>query len=209
MPDDLFFFERQARAQGANLVCGIDEVGRGPLIGPVVASAVILPNDFQHSTLTDSKQLTQKKREEIYKELTENKAVKWSIASIEAEEIDRINILQATWKAMVQARANLKLVPDWTLVDGPRVPPLGNAQTSIIKGDQRSFSIAAASVIAKVTRDRWMNELDQQYPGYGFAQHKGYGTQLHLEALKKLGPCPVHRYSFKPVQLAIQQKEER
>ena len=128
---------------------------------------------------------------------------------IEAEEIDRINILQATWKAMVNARVQLKTQPHWTLVDGLRVPPLGETQTAIIGGDYKSFSIAAASVIAKVTRDRLMKELDCQYPGYGLAQHKGYGTKSHLEALRKLGPCSIHRRSFKPVRLVCEIQRER
>jgi len=199
---DLLSFEREAWSRGAVRVCGIDEAGRGPLAGPVVASAVILPRDFHHLKLTDSKKLTPRKREEIHEELTRNRDIHWTVASVDAQEIDRINILKATWKAMAKARATLQPEPDWTLVDGLRVPPLGEAQIFIIEGDARSFSIAAASVIAKVTRDRWMNQMDEQYPGYGFARHKGYGTKFHLEALKKLGPCPIHRHSFEPVRLA-------
>lgn len=187
-------------------VCGIDEVGRGPLAGPVVACAVVLPRDFHHPILTDSKQLTALQREKIYGELTSNSSILWNLASIEAEEIDRINILQATWKASVQAREGLFPSPDWTLVDGLRVPPLGENQTPIIKGDSLSFSLAAASVIAKVTRDRWMNEMDQKFPSYGFANHKGYSTKAHIEVLMKLGPSPIHRHSFEPVRIAATQK---
>ncbi len=195
-------FEREAWNRGAEKVCGIDEVGRGPLAGPVVACAVILPRDFKHASLTDSKKLSHQKREAIYAELTGNPDVLWSLASVDAVEIDRINILQATWKAMVAAREGLSHAPDWALVDGLRVPPLGEAQTPIVKGDSLSLTIAAASVIAKVTRDRWMCDLDRQHPGYGFAKHKGYGTRVHVEALEKLGPCPAHRRSFEPVRLA-------
>ncbi len=183
-------------------VCGIDEAGRGPLAGPVVTAAVILPRDSDFPGLTDSKKLTPKKREFFYEKLTAHRDLQWSVASVDVEEIERINILRATWKAMCQARDALQPPPDWTLVDGLCVPPLGSRQTPIVGGDALSLSIAAASVIAKVTRDRLMDEIDRQYPGYGFAYHKGYGTALHLEALMKLGPCPLHRRSFGPVKLA-------
>ena len=201
---DLLFFEKEAWSRGAVRVCGIDEVGRGPLAGPVVACAVILPPKFKHRKLTDSKKLTELQREKIYEELTNHPEVIWNLASIDPEEIDRINILQATWKASVLAREGLKQASDWSLVDGLKIPALGDAQTAIIDGDTRSLSIAAASVIAKVTRDRWMSELDQKYPGYGFAKHKGYGTSLHMRALMKWGPSPIHRRSFEPVRLAAQ-----
>jgi ribonuclease HII len=200
--NDLLCFEREAWSRGKVHVCGIDEVGRGPLAGPVVACAVVLPRDFQHSTLTDSKKLTALQREKIYAELTANPSVLWSLSSIESDEIDQINILQASWKASFFARAALSPVPDWTLVDGLKVPLLGENQTSIVKGDALSFSIAAASVLAKVTRDRVMEEMDRKFPGYGFASHKGYSTESHLEALMRLGPCPIHRRSFEPVRVA-------
>jgi len=199
---DLLKFERQARKKGAVRICGIDEVGRGPLAGPVVSAAVILPKGYRCPGLDDSKKLTASKREELFKVLTENPLVLWSVASIDSEEIDQINILKATWKAMVQARAGLYPIPDWTLVDGLRVPPLGETQTHIVDGDTLSLSIAAASVIAKVTRDRWMAKLHHFYPDYRFDKHKGYSTEFHLSALRKHGPCPIHRRSFEPVRLA-------
>lgn len=196
-------YEREALSRGALRVCGIDEVGRGPLAGPLVAVAVVLPPNFHHFTLTDSKKLTPRRREALHDELTTLPGLQWSAAQIEPEEIDQINILQATWKAMVTARSNLDPAPDWTLVDGLHVPPLGNRQISLIKGDSLSLSIAAASVIAKVIRDRQMLAMDTLYPGYGFAKHKGYGTALHQEALNRLGPCPIHRRSFGPVRRTI------
>jgi len=164
-----------------------------------MAAAVILPKDFQHDTLNDSKQLTPQQREAIYEELTNRSDVIWSVAAIEADEIDRIDILRATWKAMATARDGLSEQPDWTLVDGLRVPPLGRRQTPIIDGDCKELSISAASVIAKVTRDRLMVRMHEIYPLYGFAEHKGYGTAQHLEALTRLGPCPIHRLSFEPI----------
>jgi ribonuclease HII len=199
----LLFYEREVWKKGAQRVCGIDEVGIGPLAGPVVAAAVILPQKFKHKVLTDSKKLTEKQREELYKELTTNSEILWSVATVEVDEIDRINILKASWKAMIEARSMLEPL-DWTLVDGRRVRVLGENQTNIIKGDAKSFSIAAASVIAKVTRDRKMNELDKQFPGYGFAEHKGYSTPTHLKALKELGACAIHRRSYEPVRATFQ-----
>jgi len=202
MRSHLLRYEREAWMRGVRRICGVDEAGRGPLAGPVVAAAVILPADFEHPKLTDSKKLTPRQRETIYEELVANKALEWGVAFVHAREIDRINILQATWKAMVDARAALRAPPDWTLVDGLRVPPLGECQTALVGGDSLSFSIAAASVIAKVTRDRWMLQLAEQYPRYGFARHKGYGTVAHLRALSEFGPCAEHRRSFEPVRLA-------
>ena len=191
--------ERDLSARGFVRVCGIDEAGRGPLAGPVVAAAVILPPLFSHPFLNDSKRLSAAQREEAYGHLTRDPGVAWSVARVEAAEIDRVNILQATWMAMVAARNGLVPPPDWTLVDGRPVPPLGSACTSVVRGDSRSLSIAAASVIAKVTRDRIMEELDRKHPAYGFARHKGYGTAAHLGALQKAGPCLAHRRSFFPV----------
>jgi ribonuclease HII len=196
------FFEREAWKNGAVRVCGIDEVGIGPLAGPVVAAAVILPQNFKHKTLNDSKKLTAQRREEIYQELTTRPEITWAVSFAHVEEIDTLNILHASWKAMLDAREKLNPPCDWTLVDGRRVALLGQFQTSIIKGDARSFSIAAASVIAKVTRDHYMDEIDKQFPGYGFAEHKGYSTAFHLRALEKLGPAPIHRRSFEPVRLS-------
>jgi ribonuclease HII len=189
--------ERQLRAQGFTLIAGIDEAGRGPLAGPVVAAAVILPDRFRHASLTDSKQLTPLQRERIYAELTA--AVRWAVAIVEAEEIDRLNILRATHEAMRRAVAALDATPDHVLIDGLPVRPFPVTQTALVGGDARSFSIAAASVIAKVTRDRIMVQMDALHPGYGFAQHKGYGTELHLAKLRTHGPCPIHRRSFSPV----------
>ncbi|MDD2708908.1 MAG: ribonuclease HII [Verrucomicrobiae bacterium] len=203
LQQDLFRYEKEARRRGAGRVCGIDEAGRGPLAGPVVASAVVLPEGFNHDTLTDSKKLTSRQRESIYEELMSYSGLEWGVGVVDAEEIDRINILQATWKAMVKAREALKNPPDWTLVDGLPVAVLGNRHTAIVKGDALSLSISAASVIAKVVRDRLMRQLDRHYPQYGFAKHKGYGTRAHMEALTRHGPCPAHRRSFEPVRRAL------
>jgi ribonuclease HII len=192
--------ERKLRAEGFSLIAGIDEAGRGPLAGPVVAAAVILPERFRHRVLNDSKQLTALQRERIYAELTAHTEVRWACAVVEVEEIDRINILRASHEAMRRAVAALATVPDHALIDGLPVRPFPIPQTALVDGDARSFSIAAASVIAKVTRDRIMVELDRCHPAYGFAQHKGYGTGLHLAKLREHGPSPIHRRSFVPVE---------
>ena len=177
-------------------ICGIDEVGRGPLAGPVYAAAVILPADAEILYINDSKKLSEKKREELYQEIME-KAVSVGIGYSTHERIDEINILQATYEAMAKAVDNLSVKPDILLVDAVHIPQLDMyPQESIIKGDAKSVSIAAASIIAKVTRDRLMTELDEKYPGYGFAHNKGYGSADHIEALKKNGPCEIHRRSF-------------
>ncbi len=191
--------ENELRAQGHRLVAGLDEVGRGPLAGPVCAAAVILPNDFHHDVLNDSKKLSERQREKIYEELTGSEQIQWKCVFVEVEEIDRINILQASREAMRRALLGLKKKPHAALIDGLPVPDFPVPQRSIIKGDSISFSIAAASVIAKVTRDRLMHKLHEQYPHYGFAKHKGYGTPTHLKALREHGPCPIHRRSFAPV----------
>ena len=195
--------ERQLRAQGLARIAGIDEAGRGPLAGPVVAAAVILPDTFRHKKLTDSKQLSAARREEIYQDITCREGVLWAVSVVEVEEIDRINILRATHQAMRRAVAALTLTPDHALIDGLPVRPFPIEHTALVGGDARSFSIAAASVIAKVTRDRIMVALDAQHPGYEFAQHKGYGTELHLARLRAHGPCPIHRKTFLPVQQAL------
>ena len=177
-------------------ICGIDEVGRGPLAGPVYAAAVILPKDAQILYINDSKKLSEKRREELYSEIME-KAIAVGIGYSTHERIDEINILQATYEAMDKAVANLSVQPELLLIDAVHIPQLERfKQESIIKGDAKSVSIAAASIIAKVTRDHLMAEYDEKYPGYGFASNKGYGSQDHIEALKKLGPCPIHRRSF-------------
>ena len=181
------------------MIAGVDEAGRGPLAGPVVAAAVILPAEFRHAVLDDSKKLSARKREAIFLELTTDPSVLWSVAIVEAEEIDRLNILRATHEAMRRAIGGLSIVPDHALIDGLPVHPFPIAQTALVGGDGLSLSIAAASVIAKVVRDRLMCKMDNLYPDYGFAKHKGYGTALHLDRLQRYGPCPIHRKSFSPV----------
>ncbi len=176
-------------------ICGIDEAGRGPLAGPVVAAAVILPKDVPFFYLNDSKKLSEKRREALFEELQE-KAVAIGVGSVSEEVIDEINILQATLLAMRKALDALSPPADLALVDALTLPELKIPQISIIKGDAKSISIAAASVIAKVTRDRVMKEMDALSPEYGFAKHKGYGTAAHIAALKKYGPCRIHRRSF-------------
>ena len=176
-------------------ICGIDEVGRGPLAGPVVAGAVILPRDCDILYLNDSKQLSEKKREELNDIILE-KAVATGIGVISPERIDEINILQATYEAMRQAIGNLSVKPDLLLNDAVTIPKVEIPQVPIIKGDAKSISIAAASIIAKVYRDRLMVQYDEIFPGYGFAGNKGYGSQTHMDAIRTLGPTPIHRRSF-------------
>lgn len=177
------------------LICGIDEVGRGPLAGPVVACACILPRDCRILYVNDSKKLTEKKREELYEEIND-KAVSIGIGSASHERIDEINILNATYEAMREAVSRLDPAPDILLNDAVTIPGVTIRQVPIIKGDAKSISIACASIIAKVTRDRLMVEYDEKYPGYGFASNKGYGSAEHIKALKSLGPTPIHRRSF-------------
>ena len=186
-------FERKYEDLG--YVCGIDEVGRGPLAGPVVAGAVILPRDCEILYLNDSKQLSAKKRDELYDVIMEN-AVAVGIGMASPRRIDEINILQATYEAMRMAIGNLKVQPDLLLNDAVTIPEVEIPQVPIIKGDAKSVSIAAASIIAKVTRDRLMVEYDKVLPGYDFASNKGYGTKKHIEGLKELGPSPIHRRTF-------------
>lgn len=174
---------------------GIDEVGRGPLAGPVVACCVILPQDCDILYLNDSKQVPEKKREELYEEITK-KAVSIGIGVVSHEVIDEINILQATFEAMRQAIASMSVQPQHLLVDAVKIPDITIPQRGIIKGDAKSASIAAASIVAKVTRDRMMCELDKEYTGYGFAKNKGYGSAEHIKALQTIGPCEIHRRSF-------------
>ena len=206
MSFDRFTHEREWLAKGCQRIAGVDEVGRGPLAGPVVAAAAVfslaaiqagLPEPL--SEVNDSKKLSAKKRDTLYEALNEFSGVEFALAVIEPAEIDRINILQATHKAMKEALAALGQAPEHMLVDGRPVPSLGQAQTAILKGDSLSYSIGAASIVAKVTRDRMMEAFDREFPGYGFASHKGYGTREHLDALAKFGPCPVHRHSFAPI----------
>lgn len=195
--------ENRLTSQGFEWICGIDEAGRGPLAGPVVAAAVILKADMPIHGLDDSKKLSEAKRNQLFDRIqTDAKAI--GIGIISAEEIDKYNIYQAVKKAMKQAVSELAPQPDFLLVDAMKVDT-PYPQESIIKGDANSNSIAAASIIAKVTRDRLMAEYDQKYPEYGFSIHKGYGTKAHLDALKKCGPSPIHRRSFAPVHAAGQQ----
>ncbi|MCE9612102.1 MAG: ribonuclease HII [Chthoniobacter sp.] len=195
--------ERALRKMGFPLVVGIDEAGRGPLAGPVVAAAVVLPDGFRHDQLDDSKKLTARLRDELFAELTSRADINWAVSVVEPEEVDRLNILEATHEAMRRAVAELVPDPDHALIDGLPVLPFPIPQTALVGGDGLSFSIAAASVIAKVTRDRIMVTMDAQYPGYEFAQHKGYGTALHLARLRAHGPSPIHRKSFSPVRQAV------
>lgn len=193
-------FELEARASGFLYVAGVDEAGRGPLAGPVVAGAVILPEHPEGlEGLNDSKQLTAARRERLFMALLEGEQVLCSVGIASVEEIDRLNILKATHLAMARAVEGLSVRADFCLVDGLPVKGLPVPHRAIVKGDGRSLSIAAASVLAKVTRDRMMTEADDAYPQYGFAKHKGYGTKAHMEALRKHGPCPLHRRSFAPV----------
>lgn len=203
-------FEEESYARGFNCVAGLDEVGRGPLAGPVVAAAVVLPRRFEDPDIKDSKLLTASQRENLAT-VIKQKALSWGLGVVGVEEIDRINILAASFSAMVKAWRQLQPQPDCLLIDGSQIIPrivfeaiepfAGSLprQRAVVKGDQLCLSISAASILAKVTRDAIMIELDRIYPGYGFAGHKGYGCAAHLEALRRLGPSPVHRRSFQPV----------
>jgi len=194
-----FRHERRLRSLGVARIAGIDEAGRGALAGPVVAAAAILPEKFRHRKLNDSKQLAPELREEIYHELVANSEIAWAIGMVDSIEIDRINILRATHRAMRAAIAALAILPDHVLIDGLPVFPFPFPQTAIVDGDCYSLSIAAASVIAKVTRDTMMRDFCARFPEYCFSQHKGYCTELHLTKLHEFGPCPIHRRSFEPV----------
>jgi ribonuclease HII len=204
-----FRFENAARKQGARIVAGVDEAGRGPLAGPVVAAAAILPEGYKLRGLNDSKQLSAQQRDEFYATLTSDSRVQFAVGVVDVDWIDRINILRATERAAAEAINKLPLRPDHVLVDGRPMRGLPVPQTAIVKGDARSFSIAAASVIAKVTRDRLMLELHAQYPAYDFASNKGYPTPEHLAALRAHGPCPFHRRTFGPVREQFVQGEMR
>jgi ribonuclease HII len=206
---DRFEFERALWSRGATRIAGVDEAGRGPLAGPVVAAAVIFPSQWSKSgfderlrDLNDSKQLTAQQREDFFSILTANSEIRFAIAIVDATTIDRINILQATHRAMNEALAQLQPQPEHVLVDGKPVKSMTFPSTALVKGDARSYSIAAASVLAKVTRDRLMLAYHEQFPVYGFAEHKGYGTPRHLAAIAEQGPCAIHRRSFAPLKPA-------
>lgn len=196
--DDLYKYEKELYEQGINYIAGVDEVGRGPLIGPVVTACVILPKDFVCDGLTDSKKLSEKKREIFYDYIMEH-ALSVSVGMMSEKVIDEVNIYEATKLAMYEAVNNSKIKPEHVLIDAMKLEKLEIPSTSIIKGDAKSISIAAASVIAKVTRDRMMDELDKEYPMYGFKKHKGYPTKMHVEAIEKYGVLEQHRKTFKPV----------
>lgn len=212
-PAEFNKIEQEGYARGFRCIAGLDEVGRGPLAGPVVAAAVVLPRGFEHAAIKDSKLLTPKQREEIAPVIKAN-AVAWAIGIAEVGEIDRLNILNASLRAMLKAVRALEWAPDYLLIDGNQVIPPGwfskgkpaqrplPQQRTVVKGDQLCLSIAAASIVAKVARDAMMVALDASFPGYGFAEHKGYGCASHLEALRRYGPTPVHRRSFAPVREA-------
>ena len=207
---DRLAFERELWAQNLTHIAGVDEAGRGPLAGPVVVAAVIFPVSWMQTgiderlqALNDSKQLTERQREEFFTILTTHPEIRYAIARVDADVIDRINILQATHRAMNDALAQLTPSPQHALVDGLRVKTLRWPQTPLVKGDARSYSIAAASVLAKVTRDWVMLEFDRQFPHYGFAKHKGYGTPAHLAAIAAHGPCTIHRKSFAPMKTKL------
>lgn len=188
-------YENQAHADGYRLVCGVDEAGRGPLAGPVYAAAVILPDGLEDLGINDSKKLSEKKREQLFDVICE-KAVAYGIGSASEKEIDEINILNAAFLAMKRAIEAMGLEPDLVLVDGNRKPGTGYEEITIVKGDAKSISVAAASILAKVSRDRYMKELAQKYPTYKFEQHKGYPTKLHYEMIEQYGILPDHRRSF-------------
>ncbi len=191
----LFEFDKEFKKEGYNIICGVDEAGRGPLAGPVYACAIIMKEDFIIPDVNDSKKLTEKKREELYDIIIEN-ALDWSVASVSEAEIDEINILNATMKAMDMAISGLKITPDLALIDGNQNRGIKLRNQTVIKGDSKSYNIAAASIIAKVTRDRFIIKMDEIYPQYGFKKHKGYGTKEHIENIRKYGPSEIHRRTF-------------
>lgn len=195
--------EAQGRALGYQAIAGIDEAGRGPLAGPLVVGAAILPEDYSHPTLNDSKKLTPARREALYAELTGDPRIAWAVVVAEAREIDELNVLAANHAAMRRVLAELPRQADYALIDGLPVPAFPLPQLALVKGDSRSLSIAAASILAKVTRDRLMLKHARSWPLYGFERHKGYGTAAHLAALARHGPCPLHRQSFAPVREAL------
>lgn len=200
-------YENNLYKEGVTLIAGVDEVGRGPLIGPVVACACILPVNFYHKDIKDSKKLSEKKREEMYKIIKEN-AISIGLGIVSEKVIDELNIYEATKIAMKEAIKNLNITPEHILIDAMKLE-LNIPSTSIIKGDAKSESIAAASIIAKVTRDHMLDEMDKEYPMYDLKNNKGYGTKKHLEALQTYGPCKYHRVSYSPVRNALNEKNTK
>ncbi len=192
---DWLYYENNARNNGYSIICGVDEAGRGPLAGPVYAAAVVLKKEQIIEGVNDSKKLSEKKREALFDKII-NEVEDFSIASGSAKEIDEYNILNATFLAMKRAVDGLKTKPKYAMIDGNRLPPLDIPAETIVKGDAKSLSIAAASILAKVSRDRYMLEMAEKYPQYQFEKHKGYGTKLHYEMLDKYGPCEIHRQTF-------------
>ncbi len=195
-------YENELYAKGIRFVAGTDEAGRGPIAGPVVAAAVVLPPDFELAGVNDSKQLSAKKRELLCDKIKEE-ALTWAVGMVFPQHLDRINVLNAAREAMRMALRELALVPEHVIVDGWPIPGLSIAQTPLVKGDALSISVACASILAKVERDRIMQALDDMFPGYGFARHKGYLTREHLQALAQKGPCRIHRMSFEPVKSMV------
>jgi len=199
-------FEKSLWENGAEFIAGIDEVGRGPLAGPVVSAAVILPREYCNKEIRDSKKLTPRMRETLFSDIISN-AITFSVGCVDAQVIDKVNILKATFESMYRAIDKLRFLPDYVLVDGYEIPGLPIPQTGIKNGDNLCFSIAAASIVAKVFRDRLMELYDLEFPVYGFSQNKGYGTRYHIETLKKVGPCKIHRKSFNPVKLYFSRRK--
>ena len=190
-----YSYEIQAHNDGYTIVCGVDEAGRGPLAGPVFAGAVILPENYSHEILNDSKKLSEKKRDIVYDDIIRD-AIAWSVGVATEKEIDEINILNATFLAMKRAVSALSIKPDLAFIDGNRYPNTGVKEITIVKGDSKCMSVAAASIIAKVSRDRFMMEMDAKYPEYQFCKHKGYGTKLHYEMIEQYGVSEIHRRTF-------------
>lgn len=191
----MMIYEEECRKKGFRFIAGVDEAGRGPLAGPVYAAAVILPEDARIPGINDSKKLSEKKREALFDVITQT-AIAYSVYSVDEKTIDEINILNATFQAMNGAVQNLSVRPDFVLIDGNRIQGMEIPHETIVKGDAKSMSIAAASILAKVSRDRYITEISEKYPEYGFAKHKGYGTKAHMEAILQYGPCPIHRKTF-------------
>ncbi|MDE6240918.1 MAG: ribonuclease HII [Anaeroplasmataceae bacterium] len=195
---NLYEFEEKLYDEGYHLICGVDEAGRGPLAGPVVVASCILPPFLRIEGINDSKQISAKKREELFKIIIKN-AIDYKIVFISEKDVDELNIYQATKKGMLEAIGGLNTQPDYALIDAMPLGELKIPHNSIIHGDARCASVAAASILAKVTRDEYMEKMDVKYPNYGFKKHKGYGTKAHLEALEKYGPCEIHRKTYAPV----------